>query len=144
MAIRISISEIINQTTELKNNTEKREFLQKHDNFALRTVIKYIYDDTVKFLIPNTPPPWTPNQYEDEAKSLLYTEARRLKIFIAGGGYDALKPMKREQLFISLLEDVDNDDAKLLANHMITKKPVKGISKKLIKEAFPNLIEEKE
>jgi hypothetical protein len=43
-----------------------------------------------------------------------------------------------------LLEDIDNDDAKLLANHMITKKPIKGISKKLVKEAFPNLIEEKE
>jgi hypothetical protein len=128
----------------LSKVAEKLEFLRKHDNFALRTVIKYIYDDTVKFLIPNTPPPWKENAYEDEAKSLLYTEARRLRIFIAGSGYDALKPMKREQLFISLLEDIDNDDAKLLANHMITKKPIKGISKKLVKEAFPNLIEEKE
>ena len=50
--------------------------------------------------------------------------------------------MKREQLFISLLEDVDNDDANLLANHMITQKPVKGLTKKTLMEAFPELIEE--
>ncbi len=62
------------------------------------------------------------NEYEDEAKALLFREARRLKIFIKGGGYDELNQIKREALFISLLEDIDNDDAELLANNMIYKK----------------------
>jgi hypothetical protein len=54
-----------------------------------------------------------------------------------------LKPIKREQLFISLLEDVDNDDAETLAQ-MITQKPFKGLSKKVIQEAFPDLIVEQQ
>jgi uncharacterized protein YprB with RNaseH-like and TPR domain len=141
MSVKISISEIINGAADLKTSKEKIEWLQKNDSAPLRVVLKYTYDDTIKFLIPNTPPPWKKNEFEDEAKALLYKEARRLKIFIEGGGYDNLKKMKREQLFISLLEDVDNDDAETLCK-MISKKPFKGLTKKTIQEAFPDLIEE--
>lgn len=141
MAVRISITEIISKASELKTVKEKVQWLQQNDNPALRIVLKYTYDNTIKFLIPDTAPPWKKNEYEDEAKSLLYTEARRLKIFIEGGGYDNLNQIKREQLFISLLEDVDNDDAETLCR-MISKKPFKGVSKKTIQEAFPDLIQE--
>lgn len=140
MAVRISITEILQQAGAEKAAKNKVATLQKHDNPALRIVLKYTYDNTIKFLIPDTPPPWNPNEFEDEAKSLLYREARRLRIFIEGGGYDTLNQIKREQLFISLLEDVDNDDAKTLCN-MITKKAFKGLSKKIVQEAFPDLIE---
>ena len=140
MAVRISISEIINKIPELKSTPEKIDWLRKNDNPALRSIIKYTYDKNVEFLVPNTPPPWKKNEFEDEAKSLLYKEARRLKIFIKGGGYYQLKQVKREQLFISLLEDIDNDDAELLCV-MISKKPFKGLTVKTVNEAFPGLIE---
>lgn len=139
MAVRISISEIINKLPDLKTTQEKVAWLQKNDNIALRTIIKYTYDSSVEFLIPNTPPPWKKNEYEDEAKSLLYREFRRLKIFIKGGGYDNLNQVKRETLFISLLEDADNEDAELLCE-MIAQKPFKGLTKKTVEEAFPGLI----
>ncbi len=141
MAIRISITEILDKTAEFKQKADKIEWLKKNDNPALRTVLSYTYDSNIKFLIPNVPPPWKKNEFEDEAKSLLYREARRLRIFIEGGGYDQLKQIKREQLFISLLEDVDNDDAETLCK-MIQKKPFKGITKKAVIEAFPGLIQE--
>lgn len=140
MAVRISITEILEKAGGMKAAKDKVAALREHDNSALRILLKYTYDNSIEFLVPDTPPPWTPNEYEDEAKSLLYTEARRLKIFIKGGGYDNLNQVKREQLFISLLEDVDNDDAKTLCT-MISKKPFKGLSKKVIQEAFPDLIE---
>lgn len=141
MAVRISISEIINKLPEFKKTQEKVDWLRKNDNPALRIILKYTYDNTIEFLIPDTAPPWNKNEFEDEAKSLLYREARRLKIFIKGGGYDTLNQIKREQLFISLLEDVDNDDAETLCK-MISKKPFKGLSKKTVVEAFPDLIQE--
>ena len=143
MAVRISISEIINKLPDLKTSSEKVEWLRKNDTPALRDIIKYTYDKNVEFLIPDTPPPWKKNEFEDEAKSLLYREARRLKIFIKGGGYDSLNKIKRESLFISLLEDVDNDDAELLCK-MIAQKPLKGLSLKTVREAFPELIQEQE
>lgn len=143
MAIRKSISEIINECSAHKAPKDKIKALRENDNVPLRTILSYTYDKGIEFLVPDSPPPWKPNEYEDEAKALLYTEARRLKIFIKGGGYDNLKPLKREQLFISLLEDVDNDDAKTLCQ-MISKKPFKGLSKKVVMEAFPGLINNEE
>ena len=142
MAVHRSISEIINHCSTIKSKSEKVAWLHENTSKPLQVVLKNIYDSRVEFLVPDTPPPWTPNEFEDEAKSLLFREARRLNIFIKGGGYDNLKQMKREQLFISLLEDVDNDDAKLLANHMISHTPIKGLTKAVVNEAFPNLIEE--
>lgn len=141
MAVRISISEICAKCDSL-GRAEKVEWLKQNDSAPLRTILKNIYDKNVEFLIPDTPPPWEKNEYEDEAKALLFREARRLKIFIKGGGYDQLNQIKREALFISLLEDIDNDDAELLANNMISKKSIKGLTKSCVMEAFPNLIEE--
>jgi hypothetical protein len=140
MAVRISITEIIQGAAAKKTTEEKIDFLRRNDSPPLRIVLKYTYDNTIEFLIPDTPPPWEKNEYEDEAKSLLFREARKLKIFIKNGGYDNLNKVKREQLFISLLEDIDNDDAETLCQ-MISKKPFKGLTKKTIEEAFPNLIE---
>ena len=142
MAVHISISEIVAETGKLKSTAEKVANLQKHDSFALRTVVQATYDPSIEFLIPNTPPPWNKNDYEDEAKAMLISDSRRLRIFVKGGGYDDIKQVKRESLFISFLEDIDNDDAELLANYMICKKPLKGISLKVINEAFPQLIKE--
>lgn len=141
MAVRKSITEILTEAGSFSKKQDKINFLQEWDNPALRIILKYTYDNSVKFLIPDTAPPWNPNEFEDEAKSLLYREARRLRIFVEGGGYDNLNQIKREQLFISLLEDVDNDDANTLVQ-MIAKKSFKGLTKKAIMEAFPDLIEE--
>ncbi len=140
--MRLSISEIVNKTGEMSSDSEKIEWLKKNSNIALRTVLKYTYDkENVKFLIPDTPPPWKKNSYIG-IEGMLYNEARRLRIFIKGGGYDDLNTVKREQLFISLLEDIDNNDAELLCK-MISQKPLKGISFDVVKKAFPEDYQEK-
>lgn len=134
--MRLSISEIVKKTSELSSDSEKIEWLKKNSNIPLRTILKYTYDkENVKFLIPDTPPPWKKNSYIG-VEGMLYNEARRLRIFIKGGGYDDLNTVKREQLFISLLEDIDNNDAELLCK-MIAQKPLAGIPFEVIKSAFP-------
>jgi hypothetical protein len=132
-----SLSEIINTATELKTKEEKITWLRQNDGVPLKTVLKYMYDPKVEFLIPNTPPPWKQNDYIG-VEGMLYKETRRLRIFVKGGGYDQLDKVKREQLFISLLEDVDNKDAELLCK-MIAQKPLKGLSRAVVHEAFPDL-----
>lgn len=138
MAIKLSISEILQNTAKLKSKSEKADYLRQHDVGPLRTVLRLIYDKDVEFLLPDTPPPWKKNKHTD-AHTMLYREARRLRIFVKGGGYDEIKQIKREGLFISLLEDIDNDDANLLAHHMLSHKAVVGVTRKTIEEAFPDL-----
>ena len=141
--MKLSISEIVNKAVDLKSNEEKVKWLRDNSSVPLQTVLRYTYDkDGVEFLIPNTAPPWKKNNYIG-VEGMLYKEVRRLRIFVKGGGYDNLNQVKRENLFISLLEDVDNSDAELLCK-MIAQKPIKGLPRSVIEEAFPDLISKKE
>lgn len=137
MAIRLSISEIVNKVGELKTKKEKIEWLRKNDNNPLRAILRLTYDKNIEFLIPDSRPPWKKNDFVG-VEGMLYKETRRLRIFVKGGGYDDLNQIKRESLFISLLEDIDNNDAELLCD-MIAHKPAKGLTYKTVEEAFPGL-----
>lgn len=134
--MRLSISEIVDKASKLTTDEEKIEWLKSKTSPALRTVLKYTYDpENIKFLVPDVPPPWKKNSYVG-VEGMLYNEARRLRIFIKGGGYDDLNQVKREHLFISLLEDIDNKDADLLCL-MLKQKPFDGISRDVVVAAFP-------
>jgi len=138
--IRLSMSEVLSELPKKKTKADKVAWLRENENVPFRNVLRLIYDESIEFLLPDTAPPWSENQFEDEAKTMLYREARRLKIFIKGGGYDDMKTIKREQLFIKLLEDIDNDDAKLLAHNMLSHTKVKGLTLPTLLEAFPDLL----
>lgn len=134
--MRLSISEIVTKAINMKTNDEKIQWLKQNSSVPLRTVLRFMYDkENVKFLIPDTPPPWKKNSYVG-VEGMLYNEARRLRIFVAGGGYDNITPVKREMLFISLLEDIDNDDAELLCK-MIAQKPLTGLPRSVVEAAYP-------
>jgi len=134
------MSEVLSELPKKKTKADKVAWLRENENVPFRNVLRLIYDESIEFLLPDTAPPWSENQFEDEAKTMLYREARRLKIFIKGGGYDDMKTIKREQLFIKLLEDIDNDDAKLLAHNMLSHTKVKGLTLPTLLEAFPDLL----
>ena len=136
--IRDSISKIITETSKLKGTKAKVENLQKHDAVPLRQVLRLIYDENVEFLLPDTPPPFKENDLVD-LDTMLYREARRLRIFFLGGGYDNLNKNRREALFIQLLEDLNPADSKILAENMLSHTPIKGITKKTLEAAFPTL-----
>tara|TARA_B110000285_G_C14967681_1_gene534924 strand:+ start:317 stop:757 length:441 start_codon:yes stop_codon:yes gene_type:complete len=137
--IRESIAETILTAGKLKTPEEKVASLQSNVSVGLRTILRLIYDKEINFLIPNSAPPFRENGAIENTETMLYREARRMKIFIEGGGYDNLNQVKREGLFISLLEDVHPSDSKLLVENVIPHKSVKGISRKVVEEAFPDL-----
>jgi hypothetical protein len=59
-------------------------------------------------------------------------------LFIEGGNPNLTK-LKREMLFIQLLEGVHKDDANLLCHIKDKKLPFKTINNDIVKKAFPNL-----
>ena len=90
---------------------------------------------------PEGNPPYKENQFDD-CQPMLYQEVRRMYLFVEGGN-DNITKLKREQLFIGLLESLDRDDAKLLCAVKDKKLPYKGITPQIVKDAFPGLIQEK-
>lgn len=137
----IMISEIINKACELKTREEKVAWLKKNDSQPLRNILIAMYDKKkIKFLIPQSEPPYNPS-LAHENQGALFREARKLKYIVAGFGGDDVHQIKREQIFIEMLETVHREDAKLLVD-MIKQKGYKGLTVKVINEAFGNIINE--
>ena len=61
--MKLSISEILELVSRAKDRTERIELLRKHDNGALRTVLKYALDPAIKFALPEGEPPYKPCSY---------------------------------------------------------------------------------
>lgn len=140
MSRKLPISTILETASQFKTNQEKIQYLRQHDSSALRTVLQYAMDPKVKWLLPEGEPPYKKNQNIDQ-EGMLYAEARRLYLFVEGGNPNLTK-LKREMLFIDLLQSVHPKDAELLISVKEKKLPYKNYSKKLINEAFPGLINE--
>lgn len=107
---------------------------------ALLTVLKYTFDPNIKFLLPDTDPPYKPTDYLDQ-ENRLYSELRRLYLFVEGGNPN-LTTVKREYLFIQLLESIDPKDAILLCSMKNKKLPFKELTSKIVLKAFPELYPE--
>ena len=136
--ITLSLAEIVNKACEMKSKEEKVAFLQENKSKPLCNILKVMYDKTMKLNIPSTAPPYEPSE-SNESHGMLYREARKLPYFVEGFDGDGIHSIRREALFIQMLETVDKEDAELLVK-MIKQKPLKGLPLTTIKEAFPNLI----
>ena len=135
----LMLSEIVKKTCELKTREEKVAWLKQNNSRALQDILIAMYDKKkIKFLIPNTEPPYTPSQAH-ENQGALFREARKLKYFVQGFGGENVAKNKREQSLIEMLETVHRDDAKLLID-MIKQQGYKGLTEKVINEAFGNII----
>ena len=134
---RKSIAWILDFTSKLPNDEEKVKCLQANDNTAIRTVLKYAYDPNIKWALPEGDPPYKPCEYPHQ-ENMLYQEIRRLYLFLEGGNPN-LKQIKRESMFIEVLQSVDPEDAKLLLSIKDKKLPYKGLNSKIVLKAFPGL-----
>ena len=137
-----SISTILRETSEIKDRKERLRFLRSHHpNQLLKLLLKFVYDPSIKFALPPGEPPFKKSDALDQ-ENMLYNEMRRFYLFLEGGNPD-LSNLRRETLFIQLLESIDPDDAKLMCAVKDKKMPYKGITEKLVREAFPQLLPEK-
>ncbi len=64
----------------------------------------------------------------------------QFKYFVKGGSGNNLLPIKRETMFIGMLETIHPKDAEIVTNMIKRISPAKGITKALVKEVFPDLI----
>jgi hypothetical protein len=138
--MQVSVAEFLEKVGKLKRTQEKIDALKANDSFVLRAVLQAAFDPKVEFLLPEGEPPYKPNDLVD-LEHVLVREARMIQYFVKGF-HDDLPQNKREQMFISLLENVDPKDAKLLCAIKDKKLPFKGITLQHVTEGLPGLINE--
>jgi len=133
-----SLYSILKEISELSSNKEKAQALSSN-RFAesFKVIFRYIYDPSIKWLLPEGDPPYKPCEFLDVEGRFL-TELRKLYLFVEGGNPN-LTNLRRESLFIQLLESIDPDDAKLLLAMKDKKSAFSGINKTIVRQAFPDL-----
>lgn len=141
--MNLMIHEVFEKVAQAPNRKEKIEVLQKYNCLAVRDILKGAFDETIQFLLPSGKPPYR----EDDApygytRSSLHQQTKKLRYLVKGGPGENLPGPRRERMFIEILESVHPDEARLVLV-MKDKKlegKYKGLTKKLVSEAFPKLI----
>ena len=136
----LSIPTIFEDIAKAKSITERKKILLEHGSNPLKELLKYAFHPDIKFLLPEGAPPYktvgSPDEYNPPS---LYPNIRKLYLFVEGGN-DGLTTLRREQLFVQLLEELHPKEAEVLIQVKDKKLKYRGLTYKLVKETFPDLI----
>lgn len=134
------VTEILQKVSSAKTKKEKVDLLQEYNNNGLRSILIINFDESLKFLLPEGEVPFKPNEAPAGTDhTRLDNEYRGLYRFFKGGD-SSLKSMRREQLFVQLLEGLHKDEAEMLV--LACNKELQSkyrITKQAVSEAFPTI-----
>ena len=131
------VYEILEKVGSTKKKADKITILKQNDSAALRTVLQGCYHPEIKLDLPEGAPPYKACEEYNAPSNLM----RKWKDFgyFTGSQTQRIGRVKMETMFIQLLEAIHPQDAKIVLQ-MKDKKPFKGISAAVVKEAFPTIL----
>lgn len=132
------VHEVLEKVEKAKTKTAKVKVLKEHESWALKDIIRGSMDSRVKWLLPEGTPPYTPSKAESAPTNLL-KENKKFAFFVQGPPQSRIPGYKREQIFIALIEGIHPKDAEVVID-MINKKTPTGLTRPIVKEAFPGLL----
>ena len=137
-----NVRETFEEIAKAKTREEKREVLKKRENFATKALLPLNYHPSVKWLLPPGSPPYTPATQGDMTSNSLHYEVKKLDYYTDPSPHslDELPMLRRESMFVGLLERLDPQDAILLIAIKDKKLSYKGLTYKLVKDTWPDLL----
>ena len=132
------ISEIFTKINNAKDKPKKIEVLRKYDTPGMRMILKGAFDPKIEWDLPEGTPPYIANEAPAGTEhTYLEVEAKRLYNF-AKGGNDTINKIRKETLFIQMLEGLHASEAKVLIDvkNKSLNKTYKGLTSDMVKEAF--------
>lgn len=128
------LSKIIAEVEEKKTAKQQAAVLKENYSPALKEICWYAFFPQIEWKLPPGKPPYQALDESTDQEGKLYSEIKMLKYFVNTPDGMNMKDLKREQLFIQVLEGLDPNDAALLCR--MKDKEVK-IKKAALQEAFP-------
>ena len=137
--MKLLMHEVLQKVSNAKTKKEKIALLKEYNTQALRSLFIINFDDTVISMLPPGDVPYKPNDApEGTEHTLLEKEARLLHHFFKGGSN--VSQVKRENMFIQMLEGLNQGEAEVL---VLAKDKKIGkrwkITKACVTEAFPSI-----
>jgi len=124
------------QTTKAK----KIQILEEYSSDALKSILIWNFDQTVVSLIPEGAVPYKKNEVPvGTDHTSLRREWRNLYHFVKGGN-DKLSSMRRETMFIQMLEGLHPEEAEIIC--LVKDKSLEdkyNITYDMVKRAYPDI-----
>jgi hypothetical protein len=140
--MRTSIHQVLEEMDKAKSKEAKLNVLRAYDHVVLRGILQINYDPRVKFNLPEGEPPFKkdtsiPNGYSETS---LFTEFRRFYIWLDSNVN--LTRMRKEQLFIQMLEGIHWTEAEVvcLAKDRKLDTKYKSLKEDFVREVWPDLL----
>ena len=134
--------ELLEAVGNVKSAKAKAAFLKDNDCLGIRDFLKGSFDTSVSFnWIPKGSVPYTPNEGASDSGSLM-DKTSVFKYFADEGPGDEVPSIRRERMFIELLESIHPKDAELVLlmkdKNLVGK--YKGLTSKLCNNVWGGLI----
>ncbi len=138
---RLLIPEVFEKFESLTKKEEKVKLLKENTHPALRDILRINFDADVVSVLPLGAPPYEKDDApKGHSSSSLFKLHRQFKYFFKGPFANQVQPIRREGIFLNILESIHPTEADVLVAAKDRKLKVKGLTKALVDEAFPGLI----
>ena len=134
------IHEVLELVDKQRTKAKKIEILEEYSTDALKSILIWNFDQTVVSMIPEGKVPYNKNEVPvGTDHTSLRREWRNLYHFVKGGN-DSLSSMRRETMFIQMLEGLHPEEAEIIC--LVKDKALEekyNITYDMVKKAYPDI-----
>ena len=134
------VHEVLELVDSQRTKAKKIQILQEYADDALKAILIWNFDPTAISVLPEGPVPYTENVVPiGTDHTSLRREWKNLYHFLKGGN-DTLSTMRRETMFIQLLEGLHPEEAKIIC--LVKDKDLESrykITYDMVQQAYPDI-----
>ena len=134
------VHEVLDLVDSQRTKAKKIQILQEYADDALKAILIWNFDPTAISVIPSGPVPYKENEVPvGTDHTSLRREWKNLYHFLKGGN-DSLSTMRRETMFIQMLEGLHPEEAKIIC--LVKDKDLESrykITYDMVQQAYPDI-----
>jgi hypothetical protein len=134
------VHEVLDLVDSQRTKAKKIQILQEYTDDALKAILIWNFDPTAISVIPSGPVPYKENEVPvGTDHTSLRREWKNLYHFLKGGN-DSLSTMRRETMFIQMLEGLHPEEAKIIC--LVKDKDLESrykITYEIVQQAYPDI-----
>ena len=134
------VHEVLELVDKQRTKAKKIEILQEYEDSALKAILIWNFDPTAVSVMPEGPVPYKENEVPvGTDHTSLRREWKNLYHFVKGGN-DSISNIRRETMFIQMLEGLHPEEAKIIC--LVKDKDLESkykITYDMVQKAYPDI-----
>lgn len=135
-----TVYQVLQEISSNRSRKKKIELLHQYKCVALMALCDYAFNPKLKWLLPEGNPEFNlTKELPQNTWARLQQFYKKIQYLLDIPPHNKMHQMKREQIYVNLLESIHPDDTKVVMALKDRKLPFDNLTKELIEEAYPEL-----